>query len=469
MAENYQFDLDGLNPRPRRFILFCERRLHSIAAILGSLGGDEFRIAGLTRNGLLAHPAVGYKIRTMKAYKFKLKPSAKIVAIFESWLAILCQLYNAAIEERRDAWHRSGISISNKEQSAQLPDIKKERSALARVYSQVAQETLKRVDLAFQAFFRRVKAGQVPGFPRFRSRSRYDSFTFPQSGFKLDQKAKKLRLSKIGTMKVFLSRPIEGKIKTCTIKREADGWHVIFTVEESEKKPVVLAPDVAVGIDVGLKTFAHLSTGEKIENPKFYRQSERELKTAQRRVSRRKRGSKRRKKAVSLLARKHQAVARQRRDHHFKEAKKLVARFRTIKFEDLNIVNMVKNHHLAKSISDAGWTQFISITASKAEEAGGSVEAVSPAGTSSSCSRCGQKHRMVLQIRVYRCSNCGLVIDRDHNAAINILERKGRAALSSRRGDTPAKEARTYRSIASEIPRSLKPEPESPTMTRPRV
>src|SRR5262249_14389137 len=149
------------------------------------------------------------------------------------------------------------------------------------------------------------------------------------------------------------------------------------------------------------------------DNPMFYREAEASLKTAQRRVSRRKKGSKRRKKAVRLLARKHQAVARKRRDHHFKEAKKLVVRFRVIKFEDLQVKNLVRNHHLAKSISDAGWAQFILITARKAEEAGGSVEVVNPSGTSMRCSRCGQKHRMPLQIRVYRCSNCGLIIDRD--------------------------------------------------------
>jgi putative transposase len=379
-------------------------------------------------------------------------------------------LYNAALQERRNAYRVSGISISKKEQSAQLPDIKKERPGLARVYSQVAQETLKRVDLAFQNFFRRVKEGQIPGFPRFRSRSRYDSFTYPQSGFKLDQKTKKLQMSKIGQVKVFLSRPIEGEIKTCTIKREADGWYVIFAVEEKEERAVVLAPDVTVGIDVGLKTFAHLSSDETIENPKYYREAEATLKTAQRRVSRRKKGSNRRKKAVRLLAKKHQTVARKRRDHHFKEAKKLVARFRVIKFEDLQIKNLLGNHHLAKSISDAGWAQFISITASKAEEAGGSVEVVNPSGTSATCSGCGQKHRMPLQIRVYRCSGCGLIIDRDHNAGINIRERKGRAALSSRRRAVGAvEEARTYRSIAGDVARSLKPEPESPTRTRPRV
>jgi putative transposase len=161
-----------------------------------------------------------------------LKPSGKIIAIFESWLLALCELYNASLQERRDAYRMAGVSISKSDQEKQLPEIKQENPRLARIHSQVIQEALRRVDLAFQHFFRRVREGQVPGFPRFRSRSRYDSFTYKQSGFKFNQKTKKLHLSKIGTVKVFLSRPIDGIIKTCTIKREADGWYVIFAVEE---------------------------------------------------------------------------------------------------------------------------------------------------------------------------------------------------------------------------------------------
>jgi putative transposase len=395
----------------------------------------------------------------MKAYKYKLKPSAKVIAIFEIWLGLLCELYNAALQERRDAYRINGVSVCKKEQSAQLPEIKKERDDLARIHSQVLQETLNRVDLAFNNFFRRIKEGQIPGFPRFRSHHRYDSFTYPQSGFKLDQKAKKLHLSKIGSVKVHLSRLIEGTIKTCTIKREADGWHVIFVVEEVERRPVVLAPNETVGVDVGIKSFASLSTGEEVENPRFLRKGEAELKKAQRRVSRRIKKSARRKKAVKLLGKKHQHVARQRRDFHFKEAKKLVVRFRVIKFEDLQVKNMVRNHHLAKSICDAGWSQFILITVHKAEEAGGQVEEVNAAGTSQRCSRCGQYRKMPLQVRTYRCGNCGLVIDRDHNSGINIKERKGRIVLSSRRRVAVAEEARTYRAT----------DPESPTITRPRV
>jgi len=356
----------------------------------------------------------------MKAYKYKLKPSAKVIAIFESWLVVLCELYNAALQERRDAYRISHQSIGLKEQSAQLPEIKKERPDLARIYSQVVQESLKRVDLAFKNFFRRVsEKAEKAGFPRFRSRSRYDSFTYPQSGFSL--KGNKLHLSKIGKVKVHLSRPIEGRIKTCTIKREADGWYAVFAVEKERDRSLELAPEESVGIDVGIESFATLSTGEQVDNPKFLRAGESELKTAQRRVSRRERRSKRRKKAVVLLAKKHQKIARQRRHFHFKEARKLTRKYRVIKVEKLNIKGMVKNHHLAKSISDVGWGEFISILASKAEEAGGEVVKVNPAYTSQRCSRCGHRHKMPLSMRIYRCGQCGLIIHRDHNGAINIV------------------------------------------------
>jgi putative transposase len=362
----------------------------------------------------------------MKAYRYRLKPSAKIIAIFESWLALLCELYNAGLQERRDAYRINHISISYKAQANQLPEIKKDRPEFANIHSQVIQDALKRLDSAFDGFFRRAREGQKPGYPRFRSSFRYDSFRYPQSGFSL--KNGKLHLSKIGKVKLHLSRPIEGEIKTCMIKREADGWYVIFAVEEP-KKEVEPAPKESVGVDVGIESFATLSDdeAEPISNPQYFRGAEKELKKAQRRVSRRVKGSKGRKKAVRLLGKKHLKVKRQRRDFHFKEAVKLVEQYQSIKVEDLNIQRMVKNHHLAKSISDAGWGQFIEILIFKAEEAGREVIKVNPSYTSQDCSRCGHRNRITLATRIYRCSECRLVIHRDRNGAKRI-EQKGRAA-----------------------------------------
>ncbi len=377
----------------------------------------------------------------MKAYKCKLKPSAKIVAIFEAWLAICCELYNAALQERRDAYQINRLSINYLAQANQLPEIKAERPDLARIHSQVIQNVLKRVTFAFDNFFRRVSEGQKPGYPRFRSRSRYDSFTYPQSGFSL--KGHQLHLSKIGKVKLHLSRPIEGEIKTCTINREADGWYVIFTVEETKKK-VAPAPKESVGVDVGIESDHYLSDDEAapIENPQYFRRAERDLQRAGRRISRRIKGSKRRKKAVGLLAKKHLKVKRQRRDFHFKEARKLVNGYQSIKVEDLNIKGMVKNHRLAKSISDAGWGQFILIVINKAEEAGRTVIKVNPSYTSQDCSRCGYRNRITLAARIYRCSRCDLVIHRDRNGAKRI-EQKGRAAPSGSRRGVACEEPRT--------------------------
>jgi putative transposase len=388
--------------------------------------------------------------RTMKAYKYKLKPSAKIIAIFESWLALLCELYNAALNERRDAYRINHLSINYTAQANQLPEIKKDRPEFARIHSQVIQNVLKRVEFAFENFFRRVKESQRAGFPRFRSRSRYGSFTYPQSGFWL--KGKKLHLSKIGKVKVHLSRPIEGEIKTCTIKREAEGWYVIFAVEEP-KKEVTPAPKESVGVDVGIESFATLSDDEAapIGNPQYFRRAESDLKKAQRRLSRRVKGSKRRKKAVRLLQKKHLKVKRQRRDFHFKEARKLVNQYQSIKVEDLNIRGMVKNHHLAKSISDAGWGQFIMIVVNKAEEAGRTVIKVNPSYTSQDCSRCGHRNRITLATRIYRCSRCNLVIHRDRNGAKRI-EQKGRAVPSGSKRGVACEEPRTYQAADLESP-----------------
>jgi putative transposase len=361
----------------------------------------------------------------MKAYKYKLKSSAKIIAICESWLALLCELYNASLQERRDAYRINHLSINYKAQANQLPEIKQDRPEFACIHSQVIQNALKRVSFAFDGFFRRVKEGQKAGYPRFRSSFRYDSFTYPQSGFWL--KGKKLHLSKIGQVKVNLSRPIDGEIKTCTIKREADGWYVIFAVQEPRKE-VTPAPKESVGVDVGIESFATLSDDEAapIANPQYFRGAEKELKKAQRRVSRRVKKSKGRKKAVRVLAKKHLKVTRQRRDFHFKEARKLVEQYQSIKVEDLNIQGMVKNHHLAKSISDAGWGQFIKILIFKAEEAGREVIKVNPAYTSQECSRCGHRNSIRLATRIYECAKCRLVIHRDRNGAKRI-EQKGRA------------------------------------------
>ncbi|HEX6540570.1 MAG TPA: transposase [Ktedonobacterales bacterium] len=360
-----------------------------------------------------------------KTFKFKLKPTPDQERLLERTLMRCRHVYNAALGERREAYHMRGISLTYYHQKAELPGIKEAMLEYGEVHSQVLQDVVLRVDRAFQAFFRRMKAGETPGYPRFHGRDRFNSFTYPQydNGARLDNGF--LVLSKIGRVAVRWSRPIEGAPKTVTISREADGWYVCISCADVPTQP--FAPTgQETGIDVGLESFATLADGTMIHHPRCYRKAERRLKTAQRRVSRRKKGSHRRRKAVRLLAKAHQTVKRQRTDFHHKTALQLVQQYDTIYHEDLQVANMVKNHHLAKSIQDAGWSGFLAILAFKAACAGKRVVAVNPAYTSQTCSGCGVVVKKGLSVRWHSCPECGTSLHRDHNAAKNI-ERAGQA------------------------------------------
>jgi putative transposase len=362
-----------------------------------------------------------------KTFKYKLNPTSEQEQAMAFVLRRCHELYNAALEARRDAWQKCGVSVSVADQSAQLPAIKEVRSDYRDIHSQVLQDVLARLDRAFQAFFRRIREGQTPGYPRFQGVARYNSFTYKQfgNGAALDNGF--LILSKVGRVALRWSRPLEGAPKTVTIIREADGWYARFSCADVPTQPL-LPTDQEMGIDVGLASFATLSSGVHIFNPRWYRTAERRLTTAQRCVSRREKGSHRRRKAVTLLAKAHLKVKRQRQDFHHKEALKLVQQYDTIYLEDLQVANMVKNHRLAKSISDASWAQFRAILEAKAAYAGRRVVAVPPAYTSQDCSGCGWRVLKSLSVRTHICPNpeCGLVLDRDENAAKNI-ERAGQA------------------------------------------
>jgi putative transposase len=362
-----------------------------------------------------------------KSFTYKLKPTPEQEQALAFVLRRCRELYNAALQERRDAWHQCGVSVTAAGQSAQLPAVKEVRPEYHDIHSQVLQDVLTRLDRAFQAFFRRVKAGETPGYPRFQGASRYNSFTYKQfgNGAALDNGF--LVLSKIGRIALRWSRPLEGTPKTVTVSREADGYYVCFSCAEVPTQPLPATGQVT-GIDVGLKVFLVTAQGVAFENPRHFRKAERRLKTAQRRVSRRKKGSHRRRKAVTLLAKAHQDVQRQRRDFHHKTALALVARNDTIYLEDLQVANMVRNHRLAKSISDASWAQFRTILEAKAAYAGRRVVAVPPAYTSQDCSGCREHVQKSLSVRTHICPNpdCGLVLDRDENAARNI-KRAGQA------------------------------------------
>jgi putative transposase len=357
-----------------------------------------------------------------KTYKYKLKPTPEQERVLGRTLTLCRHVYNAAIGERREAWQKCSTSISYYQQKAELPGIRESLPEYGEVNAQVLQDVVLRVDRAFQAFFRRLREGQTPGYPRFHGRDRYNSFTFPQvgehGGARLDNGF--LALSKIGRIAVRWSRPLEGIPKTVTIGREADGWYACFSCADVLVQPLP-ATGQETGIDLGIEAFATLADGTRVFHPGWYRKAERALKTAQRRVSRRKKGSNRRRKAVTLLAKVHQTVRRQRADFHHKTALSIIRENDTIYHEDLQTANMVKNHHLAKLISDAGWSQFLSILSFKAACAGRSVIAVPPAYTSQTCSGCGVLVSKGLSVRWHACPDCGASLHRDHNAAQNIL------------------------------------------------
>ena len=306
-----------------------------------------------------------------------------------------------------------------------LTQWKRERPALCQVHSQVLQNVQERVDLAYKAFFRRVKAGENPGFPRYRGPGRYDSFTFKQSGFAVQERL--LRVSKIGGLRLVLHRAIEGTIKTLTLRRTPSGkWYACFSVEAA---PLTLPPtESAVGIDVGLTSFATLSTGEQIANPRFLRTDEKSLAKAQRRLATADKSTPARTKSRKVVAHIHERIANRRYDFCHQTARQLVNTHGVLAFEALQIPNMMQHHFLAKSIADVAWGQFVRITTDKAACAGRLVAHVAPRYTSQDCSRCGQRVPKTLNQRLHQCPTCQLSMDRDHNAAINIL-RCGLASL----------------------------------------
>jgi putative transposase len=371
-----------------------------------------------------------------QAYTFRLYPTKKQVPTLTCTLDRCRELYNAALQERRDAYRMVGKSITYYDQANQLPEIKEIREEYKDIHSQVLQDVLRKADKAFKAFFARCKRGDTPGFPRYKGKGHFDSFTYPQAGFSLTHD-NRVCLSKIGSIKVKLHREIKGAIKTCTIKREGEHWYVVFACEV-EQEPLEASQE-AVGIDLGLLHFATLSTGEVIENPRYYRRAEKKLQKHQQVLSRKKRGSHRHRKAVKLVAQAHRKVRHQRKDFLHKESRKLVNAYGTMVFEGLQPANMSKRPKpkqdengkylpngaaakggLNKSIVDAGWGMFQQFCTYKAENAGRRVLFVNPQYTSQVCSGCGTVKKKELSERWYSCE-CGTELDRDHNAALNIV------------------------------------------------
>ena len=352
-------------------------------------------------------------------YRYHLYPTKSQKRLLEATVETCRRWYNTCLEERKSAWDERQESVGKYAQLRKVKDHRRDNPYAAQLHSHILQVTTCDLDKAFQAFFRRAKAGEKPGYPRFRGRDRFDSFGLKEygNGFRLD--GRRLKVTGIGRIAVRWHRPVQGEIKTLRIRRLAGSWYASFSCEvQPEFLP---STGAEVGIDVGIASLLTTSDGEHTENPRWYRSEQASLRVLQRRVARRKLGGTNRRKAVGAVIRQHEHVANCRTDFLKKLVYNLVSRYDRIAVEDLQIPNMVQNPHLAKSILDAGWGYFRKHLSFKAAWAGKTVAAVAPAYTSKTCSACGTTFEsLTLAERWVRC-DCGLSLDRDENAALNLL------------------------------------------------
>jgi putative transposase len=373
------------------------------------------------------------------AYQYRLRPSSDQIALMDEWLELLRRQYNYRLGERFNWYEQNRCDINACPLICHLPELKdnpdfysQKRDLVnskklfpeyADIYSQVLQDCVARVKKTFDRWLKGDSNGKKSGKPRFKGVGRYRSFTFPQMKQDCIQ-SKFIKLPGIGKVKLIHHRPLPDgfKIKTATVTRKVDGWYVVLSLEDASVP--VLTPDApnlenTIGIDVGLNSFLVDDSGTEVEIPRHYRSSENQLKRLQRSLSGKKKGSNRRKKAIKRVAKAHLKVSNKRKDFHYKTAKKLLSQGKHIAHEKLNIKGLAKSR-LAKSVNDAGWGQFLQILSIKAERAGLLAIAVNPNGTSQNCSGCGAKVPKELKDRTHACPKCGLTLDRDHNAVINI-------------------------------------------------
>ncbi len=359
-----------------------------------------------------------------KAFKYRLFPSRTQEQLLSQTLETCRRWYNTCLDERQTAWQERHESVGKYAQLRKVKALKDTNPYAAPIHSHILQVVVQDLDKAFNAYFQRLQAGETPGYPRFKSRNRFHSFGLKEygNGFRLD--GRRLKVSGVGRIPVRWHRPIEGEIKTVRLIRKAGKWYACFgcEVEASPLPPT----GSEVGVDVGVHHLVALSNGETIENPQWYRGEQAKLRVLQRRVARRKLGGSNRRKAAAALQRQHERIANRRKDYLNQRAHELIVRYDRIAVEDLQVENMVRNRHLAKSILDAGWSYLKRHLAHKAEEAGRVVYLVNPAHTSKTCSQCGTVfENLSLADRWVSCRRCGLSLDRDVNAALNILHRAG--------------------------------------------
>jgi putative transposase len=385
-------------------------------------------------------------------HQYRLRPTKQQIALIEQWLELLRRQYNYRLGERFSWWEQNRSDVSACPLVCHLPKLRdnpdyysQKRDLLntkelfpeySGIHSQVLQDCIKRVKITFDRWLKGDSNGKRSGKPRFRGKGRYRSFCFPQVKQDCIQ-GNSIKLPTIGKVKLILHRPLPDgfKVKTATITRKADGYYVTLSLEDiavPEIKPDI-NPSSMIGIDMGLKEFLTDSEGKTVAIPQHYRKSQKRLRVLQKRVSRAKKNSKLRQKAVTQLAKQHKKVADKRKDFHFKTANQLLSKYDVIAYEELNIKGLAQTR-LAKSVNDAGWGSFLSILKAKAEKAGLLTIGVKASGTSQDCSKCGEKVPKKLHIRWHDCPYCGCSLDRDHNAAINIKNRaEGHPVLKAHR------------------------------------
>jgi putative transposase len=356
---------------------------------------------------------IGNDMVMQKSFKFRIYPIRKQEKRLEKCLDQACFLYNQLLDIHQQVYLGMGETLSEFDMNRLNTDFE-----LKNLHSSIKQNVSKRISDAFNHFFRKMKNGG--GFPKFKKRIFYSSITFPQ--YNQEMYPNRLYVSKVGMIKIVKHREIEGIIKTLTIKKENDEWYAIFSCENvPTEEPIKEFNSETEGLDVGIKKFLVCSDGREYDNPNFMKRSEKKLIRIQRRHSRKKKGSMNRVKSRIRLAKLHTKIKRQREDFHKKLARQLASEIKYIGIENLNIQGMVKNHYLARSISDVGWGSFFAYLKYYKTIFGGKIieiERFEP--TSQTCSNCWHKQEMPLKERFFRCSNCGLTMDRDLNASINI-------------------------------------------------
>ena len=368
-----------------------------------------------------------------KSFKYRLFPTKAQVTLLEQTLDACRFVYNQSLAHEKSVYETEKRYANAIELRNLLPLWKEQHPFLDVAHSQLLQEAQGRVDLAYKAFFRRVKAGETPGYPRFRGKDRYDSFTYPQSGFKIVDD--KLRLSKIGDVSINLHRPVEGTVKTLTIIRNSLGkFYACFScVVEPKLLPHL---DNSVGIDMGLQHFMYLSDRSHVKNPRFFKQDKDDLARAQRALSKQEKGTKARFKKRRVVQHIYERTKNRRTNFAHQISRDIVNRYGIICVEDLNVKGLLEKFDRAnavaihRSIADAAWAQSLGFIAYKAEEAGRINPKVNARGTSQECSGCGKIVQKTLETRTHHCPYCGLKIPRDFNSSI-IIERRGLASLGA--------------------------------------